>query len=152
MATKDQSFRLQEIIRLKKQVEADRKKHAALYKKYSRGVNVVDGIDTALLTASMGMGIGGVGLLSTIIAAPVVLGLEIAALVCSLLGMTGRFISRKLGDNSKKHNEIRVLADSKLNMITALVSTALNDGEISDIEFRLILDEVTKYHEMRDEI
>jgi len=43
-------------------------------------VNVLDGVDTALISAGMGMGIGGVGLLSTIIAVPVVLGFEIAAL------------------------------------------------------------------------
>ena len=39
-----------------------------------------------LLTVSMGMGIRDVRILSTIIAAPVVLGLEIAALVCGNWG------------------------------------------------------------------
>ena len=98
------------------------------------------------------MGIGGAGLLCTIIAAPIVLGLECASLACGLLGVAGKFISRRLAIKAKKHDEIRVLADSKLNTITDHVSTALIDGKISDQEFRLVLSEVSKYHEMKDEI
>ena len=38
-----------------------------MYKKYRSAINVVDGIDTVLVTSSLGMGAAGVGLLSTII-------------------------------------------------------------------------------------
>lgn len=148
----DQSYRLQEISQLKKHLEDERDKRAQLYKKYCRGVNVLDGVDTTLLTASMGMGIGGVGLLTTIIAAPAVLGLEIAALACGFLGVIGKFVGRRLAVKAKKHDEIRVLAESKLNTITDHVSGALIDGQISDEEFRLIVDEVTKYNQMKAEI
>eukprot|EP00061_Rhincodon_typus_P018090 g47113.t1 len=147
-----QSYRLQHICQLKQTLENEREVRAALYKKYHRGINVVDGIDTALVVASMGMGIGGVKLLSTIIAAPVVLSLEIAALGCGILGVAGKFISRRLAVKTKKHDKIRVLADSKLNSIAGHVSTALVDGEISDHEFRLILDETEKYTKMKQEI
>lgn len=148
----DQSYRLQEISQLKKHLEDERDKRAALYKKYHRGVNAIDGVDTALLTASMGMGIGGVGLLSTIIAAPVVLGLEIAAMACGILGVSGKFIGRRLAVKAKKHDNIRMLAESKLNTITDHVSGALIDGQISDEEFRLIIAEVAKYTQLKSEI
>jgi hypothetical protein len=151
-APRDQSYRLQEISQLKKRLEDDRDKRAELYKKYHRGVNALDGIDTALFTACMGMGMGGVGLLSTIIAAPVVLGLEIAALMCGALGMAGKFVSRRLAVKAKKHDQLRVLAESKLNTIADLVSTALVDGEISDDEFRLVVAEIEKYHQLKHEI
>ncbi len=151
-APPDQSYRLQEISQLKKHLEDEREKRGRLYKKYRRGVNALDGVDTALLTAGMGMGIGSVGLLSTIIAAPVVLGLEIAALACGVLGVTGKFISHRLALKAKKHDEIRVLAESKLNTITDHVSAALMDGQISEGEFRLIVDEVSKYNQMKAEI
>ena len=133
----DQSYRLQQICQLKRQLENEREKRSSLYKKYKRGVNTVNGVDTALVTVSVGMGVGGVGLLTTIIAAPVVLGLEIAALACGLLGVAGKFVSRLLLVKAQKHDEIRVLADSKLNTISDHVSTALIDGEISDQKFRL---------------
>ncbi len=55
-------------------------------------VNTLGGIDTALLTAGMGMGIGGVGRLTTIIATPVVLNLEIAAGVFGVLGIADKLI------------------------------------------------------------
>ena len=148
----DQYFPLQEISRLRKHLEDEKDKRSQLYKKYRRGINAVDAADTALISASMGMGIGGVGLLTTVIAAPVVLGLEIAALGCGLLGVAGKFIGRRLSVKAKKHDEVRVLAESKLNTIADHVSRALTDGQISDEEFRLIIDEVQKYTQMKAEI
>ena len=148
----DQYFRLQEISRLRKHLEDEKDKRSQLYKKYRRGINAVDAADTALISASMGMGIGGVGLLTTVIAAPVVLGLEIAALGCGLLGVAGKFIGRRLSVKAKKHDEVRVPAESKLNTIADHVSRALTDGQISDEEFHLIIDEVNKYTLMKAEI
>ena len=148
----DQYFRLQEISRLRKHLEDEKDKRSQLYKKYRRGINAVDAVDTALISASMGMGIGGVGLLTTVIAAPVVLGLEIAALGCGLLGVAGKFIGRRLSVKAKKHDEVRVLAESKLNTIADHVSRALTDGQISDEQFRLIIDEAQKYTQMKAEI
>ena len=59
---------------LKQQLEKEHERRAALYKKHHRDVNAVDGVDTALLTAGMGMGIGGIGLQSTVIVPPILLG------------------------------------------------------------------------------
>jgi len=98
------------------------------------------------------MGIGGVGLLSTIIAVPVVLGLEIAALTCGTVGVAGKYVARRLAVKAKKHDEIRILAKSKLNTVADHASSALMDGRISDEEFRLINDEVEKYGQLKAEI
>ena len=81
------------------------------------------------------MGIGGAGLLATIIAAPIVFALEVASLGCGLLGVAGKFISRCLSLKVKKHDEISVLAESKLNTISDYVSAALSDGKISTQDF-----------------
>ena len=148
----DQYYRLQEISRLRKHLEDEKDKRSQLYKKYRRGITAVDAADTALISASMGMGIGGVGLLTTVIAAPVVLGLEIAALGCGLLGVAGKFIGHRLSVKARKHDEVRVLAESKLNTIADHVSSALADGQISDEEFRMVIDEVNKYTLMKAEI
>ena len=74
-----------------------------MYKKYRRSVNTVDGADTTLLVLSVGLGIGGVSLLFTIIADPVVIGL--AALSCGILSGGGKFIARRLALKAKKHDE-----------------------------------------------
>jgi hypothetical protein len=138
------SYRLQKISEIQKHLEQERDQRSTLYKKYRRGVNAVDGIDTAFMAASVGMGAVGVGLLVTIIAAPIVLGLEVAALACGLVGIAGKFVSRRLLTKAKKHDEIRVLAEAKLNTISAHVSRALRDGQISDEEYGLVLDEMDK--------
>ena len=93
----------------------------------------------------------GVGLLTTIIAAPVAIGLQAGAIACGLLA-GGRFNFRKLEAKARKHNQIRVLALSKLNTIADRISTALTDDKISEEEFRLILSEVDKYDQMKAEI
>ena len=152
VANEQKTYRLQHISRLQRQLEEERDLRAALYKKYHRGVNALDGIDTTLIIVSMGLGVGGVGLLSTIVAAPVVLGLEAGSLACGILAVAGKYVGRRLATKAKKHDEIRVLANSKLNTVADHVSTALKDGEISDREFRLVLDELAKYYGMRDEI
>ena len=141
-----ESYRLDEISQLKKHLEDERDKRSQLYKKYRRGMNVLDGLNITFITASMGIGIGGM------VSGPFILGLEIVALACGVLGITSRFVSRRLAVKAKKHDEIRVLAESKLNTITDHVSKALVDGKISDEEFRLIMDEVDKYNLMKSDI
>ena len=89
-------------------------------------------------------------MLSTIIAAPVVVALEAAALACGLAGIAGKYISRRLLVKAKKHNEIRVLA--LFSSITDVISNALRDGHISPEEFKLVLDEVEKYGQMKADI
>ena len=102
---------------------------ASLYKKYRRGANVVDGLDTGLSVAGAAMAATGVGLLTTIIAAPVAIGLQAGAIACGLLGAGGRFICQKLEAKARKHDQIRVLAVSKLNSIADRISAALTDDK-----------------------
>ena len=139
------SFRLTEIRNLERRLEQERDHRANMYTKYRRAINAVDCIDTVLVASSLGMGAVGVGLLSTIIAAPIVVALEAAAVACGLAGIAGKYISRRLLVKAKKHDEIRVLALSKLNSITDVISNALRDGRISPEEFKLVLDEMEKY-------
>ena len=62
--------------------------------------------------------------------------------MCGLLGAGGKFIGRRLGVKARKYDQIRVLAESKLNTIADCISTALTDDKISEEEFRPILSEV----------
>ena len=142
-------YRLQKISELEKFLECERDARCALYKKYKRGCNMVDGIDTAMACASLGLGASGIGLLTTVIAAPVVVGLEIAAGACALVGIAGKFIGRKLWTKAEKHGQIRMLAESKLNTISDHISMALRDGACDENEYKLILDEVDKYRKMK---
>ena len=73
---------------------------------------------------------------------PVAVGLQAGAIVCGFLGAGGKFIGRRLGVKARKHDQIRVLAESKLNTIAERIMTALTDDKTSEEVFRLILSEV----------
>ena len=87
---------LQHVAEVRFRLDKERDFRASMYKKYRRGANVVDGTDTALSVTSMGLVASDVGLLSTIIAAPVALGLQAGAIVCGLLGAGGKLVGRRL--------------------------------------------------------
>ena len=65
---------------------------------------------------SVNLAASGVGLLATIIAAPVALGLQAEVIVCRLLGGGGggvgggKLVGRRLQTKAKKHDLIRVKA------------------------------------------
>ena len=121
-----------------------------MYIKYRRGANFADGIDTALSVTSVGVAASGFGLLSTIIASPVAIGLQAGATLCGLLGAGGKLVGRRLQAKTRKHDLIRGLVESKLNKIADRISVALNNDKITEEEFRLILSEVD--NQMKAEI
>ena len=54
--------------------------------------------------------------------------------------------------SKKKYNKITVLAKDKLNTIDALLSSALNDSEISHEEFTNIITETNIYENIKENI
>ena len=86
-----ETHRLQHVAEVRFRLEKERDFRTSMYKKYRRGANVVDGTDTALSVTSVGLAASGVGLLSTIIAAPVALGLQAGRLCVVCLGPAGNW-------------------------------------------------------------
>lgn len=69
-----------------------------------------DCIDAVLLTIRMG--VGGMGLLYTIIVVPVALGLEITGLAFGVLGVASKFVSHHLAVKAKKlRSELNTITD-----------------------------------------
>ena len=147
-----ETHRLQHVAEVRFRLEKELDFRASMYKKYRRGANVADEIDTALSVTSVGLAASGVGLLSSIIAAPVAIGLQAGAIVCGLLGAGGKLVGRRHQAKVRKHDLIRGLAESKLNTIADRISVALNDDKITEKIFRLILSEDHKYNQMKAEI
>ena len=144
--------RLQHVAEVRFRLKKERDFRTSMYKKYRRGANVADGIDTALSVTRVGLAASGVGLLSTIIATPVAIGLQAGAIVCELLGAGGKLVGRRPQSKARKHDLIRGLAESKLNTIADRISVTLNDDKITEEEFCLILSEVDKNNQMKAEI
>ena len=52
---------------------------------------------------------------------------------------------------TQKHYEIKTLRENKLNSVKSLISKALNEGQISEQEFKVVLDELDRYNDLKDQ-
>ena len=84
------SYRLKVITDVQKYLEEEITKGENFSKKYFRISR-----DSVLISISLGAGITGAVLLSTVVAAPVVLGLEISAGAIGLISLIGNVVSKK---------------------------------------------------------
>ena len=75
---------------------AERDKRNELCLKYNRGVNIIGVIDNCLGVTAIGLGITGVSVLSTIVAAPAVIGIEAVSIVMLLLRVVGNRAIKKM--------------------------------------------------------
>ena len=84
-----------------------------------------------------------------IVARPALAGV---ATVCGIASVGFAATSKRLARKVTKHEKIYTLALAKRNSINELVSKALTDKQISDVEFAIITREVEKYHTLKAEI
>ena len=78
--------------------------------------------------------------------------IEAVSLGAGLLVIVGGFVGRHLILKAEKHRKIKLVADKKLNVISDLVSKALDDKTISDEEFSLVLSELDKFFDKKEKI
>ena len=93
------------------------------------------------------MGITGVGLLPTIDAAPVMIGIDLVAIVVGIIKVIGNHVKKTCSHKIEKHKKIDMLASITLNTINDLVFKALRNNTISDnsqisLEFDLVLEKL----------
>ena len=101
---------------------------------------------------AIGLAITGVGLLSTIIVAPAVIGMEAVLNIMGLLRVVGNRATKKMLFKIEKHDEIAMLAVSTLNTISSLISKALSDNSVSDEEYSLIVLEFETFTRMKEDL
>ena len=123
-----------------------------LAKKIKRFSTITTVLDTSLITTT---GINGgisIAALASGIGLPVGKSLSATSLLLSL-GIT---ITRKtisiLNSKEKKHDNIRLLAQSKLDSISATISQAIQHENVSPTEFHKILQETENYRKLKADI
>ena len=146
-----QGYRLQKINEIQAFLEKEVATREALSKKYFRASRIVDNVDTVLIAITLGGGVGGIGLLSTVIAAPAVIVIEGVALFTGFLSIIGKYSVKRSTSKADKHEKIKKIASTKLDMISSHISKALSDNKVVDEEFRLVLEELEKYKVMKEE-
>ena len=101
----DGHIRLKQIDEILEILIAQRDKRNELSTKYNIGVNIIGVIDNCVGVTVIGLGITEVGLLSTIIAAPAVIGIETVSIVIGLFRVVGNQAIKKLSlkiENTKR--------------------------------------------------
>ena len=146
------SYRLKIIREVQEFLEGEIKNREAFSKKYFRIAKVVNMIDNALITITVGAEGTGAVLLSTGVGAPFALALGISGVVTGAVSLIGNIFSKKATTKAEKHLQIKTLAMAKLDTIASHVSKAMMDDFISDEEFKLIMDEMNKYKAMKEEV
>ena len=146
------SYRLKVISDVQKFLEEEITKRDAFSKKYFRIARITSNVDNVLITITLRAGFTGTALLATVVAAPVVLGLEIGAAATGFISLLGNIVVKKTTIKAEKHLKISMLTKAKLDTIATHISGALMNNKISDDEFKLIMEELNKYKAMKEEI
>ena len=147
-----EDFRLKKISDLLKELSDEAEHYRQVAKKYKRSHSIVHRSAAGLGSLSVGLSSGALATALTgfgIVASPALAGV---ATVCGIASVGFAATSKRLEQKVTKHEKIYTLALAKQNSVHELVSKALTDKQISDVEFAIITREVEKYHTLKAEI
>ena len=128
------------------------KKKKDIIKKLNEYIVSFDYLDKIFIALSASFGALSIASYSSVVGTSA--GIAGSSLI--LIFKIGTGISKSLlkvtRKRKKKHNKIIVLAKNKLNTIDTLLSSALNDSEISHEEFSNIITEANIYENIKENI
>ena len=145
-------YRLDEINKIRDYFNDEIKERKDIIKKLNKYLVSFDYLDKIFITLSASFGTLSIASYASVVGIPA--GITSASL--TLVFTIGTGISKSLlkltKKRKKKHNKIIVLAKNKLNMIDTLLSSALNDSEISHEEFTNMINEANIYENIKENI
>ena len=150
--TDQTKFRLNEISKIEKHFHQEINQRTSCSKKLSKYVAAFDYIDKILIVLSATS--GEVCIISSVSVVGAPAGIARVSFILFFSLITG--IVKKLlsitRNKKKEHDNVLMLAKSKLNNIETLISQALVDMEISHEEFIAIFKEKDKYEKMKENV
>ena len=145
-------YRLCEINKIRDYFNNEIKERKDIIKKLNKYLVSLDYLDKIFITLSASFGTLSIASYASVVGIPA--GITGASL--TLVFTIGTGISKSLlkltKKRKKKHNKIIVLAKNKLNTIDTLLSSALNDCEISHEEFSNIITKANIYENIKENI
>ena len=134
-------YRLDEINKIRDYFNNEIKERKDIIKKLNKYLVTFDYVNKIFITLSASFGTLSIASYASVVG--ITAGITGASL--TLVFTIGTGISKSLlkltKKRKKKHNKIIILAKNKLNTIDTLLSSALNDSEISHEEFSNIINE-----------
>ena len=145
-------YRLDEINKIRDYFNNEIKERKDIIKKLNKYLVSFDYLDKIFIALSASFGTLSIASYASVVGTPA----GIAGSSLTLIFTIGTGISKSLlkvtKKRKKKHNKIIVLAKNKLNTIDTLLSSTLNDSEISHEEFTNIITETDIYENIKENI
>ena len=145
-------YRLDEINKIRDYFSNEIKERKDIIKKLNKYLVSFGYLYKIFIALSASFGTLSIASYASIVAAPA----GIAGSSLTLIFTIGTRISKSLltvtKKRKKKHRKIIALAKNKLNTIDTLLSSALNDSEISHEEFTNIINEANVYENIKENI
>ena len=142
--------RLDEINKIRDYFNNEIKERKDLIKKLNKYIVSFDYLDKIFITLSTSFGTLRIASYASVVGTPA----GIAGSSLTLIFTIGTGVSKSLlkvtKKRKRKHNKIIALAKNKLNTIHTLLSSALNDSEISHEEFSNIITEANIYENIKE--
>ena len=145
-------YRLDEINKIRDYFNNEIKERKDIIKKLNKYLVTFDYLDKIFIAFSASFGTLSIASYAPVVGTPA----GTAGSSLTLIFTIGTGISKSLLNvtkkRKKKHNKIIALAKNKLNTFDTLLSSALNDSEISHEEFTNIITETNIYENIKENI
>ena len=148
----NQQFRSNKITEIEDYFIAEIKERELMNKKLSKYISFFDSFDKSLIVISVTSGGVSTASFATVIGVPVGIASASLSLAFSLCTRLIKKLLKATRNKKKKHNEIVMLARSKLNSIESKISEALINNQISHEDFITIINEERNYRELKESI
>ena len=145
-------YRLDEINKIKEYFGNEIKERKDIIKKLNKYLVSFDYLDKIFITLSASFGTLNIASYAAVVGIPVGIAGSSLTLIFTIGTGLNKSLLQVTKKRKKKHNKIIALAKSKLNMIHRLLSSTLNDSEISHEEFTNIITEKNIYENIKENI
>ena len=145
-------YRLKKISDCQKELENEISHYRRISKKYKRAKTIISAFATSAGVLTVVLSSASLATSLTLIGA--LAGAPLAG-IAGLMGIAATAVGISSGRLNKKvikHEKTISLAESKHLSVSRLVSKALTDGEVSDVEFNLILREIENYYSLKGQL
>ena len=138
-------YRLNEINKIRDYFNNEIKERKDIIKNLNKYLVSFDYLDKIFITLSASFGTLSIASYASVVGIPAgITGASLTLVFTVVMGIS-KSLLKLTKKRRKKHNKATVLAKNKLNAIDTLLSSALNDSEISHKEFSNIITEANIY-------
>ena len=143
------NFRLSSVSGALDELKCEVKHYEKVRNKYAKAPGIL--AKTSIATGVFSVALSASGLGTSLTRLGALIGIPLGE-IGGILGLTSVACStgaKKLTRGLSKHDQTVALVKGKKSTVSDLVSKAFTDGKISDVEFSLVLNEVTKYEKSK---